>query len=291
MKATNRQFTIGQIMMCKRTTAILVFAALAIPATAAEPPPASHRVLTQMGAPVLITEYGARYQPRSRYQSEGIRHELSYRNASEKKIVALQFGLLAFNIFNEFQDRLSGFTIEDVAVGETESGVWVASALAEAAFYTGVAYVDKVRFEDGVIWSADDDEILSQLREIETDLDAEALGGVRLVQADPRAYCEVGGGPVPDTLTIRLTLEQVELLERPVRGQGGFQSFLDLLQSRRQGNLITLTRSDCEKVVRYCDDYGQGGFQERLCSIAEAAQAHLRRVAHTRPRPSSTHGS
>ena len=130
-----------------------------------------------MGAPVVITEYDARYQPRSRYQSEGIRHELSYRNASEKKIVALRFGLLAFNIFNEFQDRLGGFTIEDVAVGETESGVWVASALAEAAFYTGVAYVDKVRFEDGVIWSADGDEILSQLREIETDLDAEALGG------------------------------------------------------------------------------------------------------------------
>ena len=141
----------------------------------AEPPPAEHRILTQSDAPIAITEYGARYQERSRYQSEGIRHELSYRNVGDRKIVAAQFGLLAFNIFNEFQDRLGGFTIEDVDVGGTDAGVWVASALAEAAFYTGVAYVDKVRFEDGEVWSADYDEVLLQLQEIEQDLNIDAL--------------------------------------------------------------------------------------------------------------------
>ena len=89
---------------------------------------------------------------------------------------AVQFGLLAFNIFNEFQDRLGGFTIEDISVGRTESGAWVAtSALAEAAFYTGVAYVDKVRFEDGEVWSADYDEVLRQLQEIEQNLNIDAL--------------------------------------------------------------------------------------------------------------------
>lgn len=164
-----RRFMIGFML-------VVSFGASAVGTVSAEPPPAAHRVLNQSAVPVEITEYTARYQARSRYQSEGIRHEVSYRNASDKKIVAIQFGLLAFNIFNEFQDRLGGFTIENVGIGESESGAWVASALAEAAFYTGVAYVDKVRFEDGVIWSADEDEILEQIREIESDLDAEALG-------------------------------------------------------------------------------------------------------------------
>ena len=134
--------------------ALIVLVAVLSPAlvgSGAEPPPAEHRVLVQSAAPIAITEYTARYQERSRYQSEGIRHELSYRNVGTRKIVAVQFGLLAFNIFNEFQDRLGGFTIEDVEVGSPESGAWVANALAEAAFYTGVAYVDKVRFEDGEI--------------------------------------------------------------------------------------------------------------------------------------------
>ena len=142
---------------------------------AAQPPPAEHRILVQADAPIGITEYTARYQPRSTRQSEGIRHSLNYRNVGDRKIVAVQFGLLAFNIFNEFQDRLGGFTIEDIDVGSTEDGAWVANALAESAFYTGVAYVSKVRFEDGEIWTADDDEVLSQLREIEQDLNIEAL--------------------------------------------------------------------------------------------------------------------
>ena len=70
---------------------------------------------------------------------------------------------------------MGGFTIEDIDVGGKEDGAWVANALAESAFYTGVAYVSKVRFEDGEIWTADNDEVLSQLREIEQDLNIETL--------------------------------------------------------------------------------------------------------------------
>lgn len=164
-------------MTTKVAAAPLMILALALPVgSSAEPPPADHRVLEQSGAPIEITQYSARHQERSRYQSEGIRHDLRYRNTTSRRIVAVQFGLLAFNIFNEFQDRLGGFTIEDVNAGREESGAWVASALAEASFYTGVAYVDKVRFEDGEIWTANDTEVLRQLQEIEQDLDIEALG-------------------------------------------------------------------------------------------------------------------
>ena len=80
----------------------------------------------------------------------------------------------------------------------------------------------------------------------------------------------------PDTLTFSLTPDQVEYLGKPVQGQGGFQSLLALLQSKRRGNQLTLTRGDCEQIVRYSNDYGQGGFQERLLSIVEEAEAHLR---------------
>ena len=157
--------------LSKVLVTVLCMAAVA----GAQPPPAEHRVLVQAAAPVAITEYTARYQARSSARSEGIRHTLSYRNAADRKIVVVQFGLLAFNIFNEFQDRLGGFTIEDIDVGETEDGAWVANALAESAFYTGVAYVSKVRFKDGEIWTADNEEVLTQLQEIEEDLNIDAL--------------------------------------------------------------------------------------------------------------------
>ena len=163
-------------MITSITLAATVFFVVPGGSVEAQPPAAEHRILTQEGSPLSILAYEARYQPRRSSQREAIRHEVNYRNTSGQKIVAVQFGLLSFNIFNEFQDRLGGFAIEDIDVLGIESGTWLASALAEAAFYTGVVYVDKVRFEDGEIWIADEDEILEQLREIEEGFDAAALG-------------------------------------------------------------------------------------------------------------------
>ena len=145
------------------------------PSAVADPPAAEHRILAQEGAPIVISVYTARYQDRGSYSREGIRHVLQYRNVSKRKIVALQFGLLAFDIFNEFQDRLGGYAIQDVDPGATADGTWVASARAESAFYTGVAYLSKVRFEDGEVWSADLDGITKQVQEIEAGFSVESL--------------------------------------------------------------------------------------------------------------------
>lgn len=146
---------------------------------AAGPPPAEHRVLIQEGAPLKIGPYSAAYQSGNRYMREGIRHEAVVENVTDRKIVAYQLGLLSFNIFNEFQDRLGGYAIEDVAPGSTEDGSWLASALAESSFYTGVAYVSKVRFEDGEVWQADLEEVADQVREIEESFSVESLTGDR----------------------------------------------------------------------------------------------------------------
>ena len=145
------------------------------PGAVADPPPAEHRILVQEGAPIVISAYSAMYQRRGSYSREGIRHVLAYRNVTKRKIVALQFGLLAFDIFNEFQDRLGGYTIQDVGPGATADGAWVASARAESAFYTGVAYLSKVRFEDGEVWSADLDDITKQVQEIEAGFSVASL--------------------------------------------------------------------------------------------------------------------
>ena len=113
--------------------------------------------------------------PRGIHMREGIRHSLNYRNASKRKIVALHFGVLAFDNVNEFQDKLGGNTIQDVEQGATADGVWIASALAESAFYTGVAYLSKVRFENSEVWAADLDSITKQVQEIEAAFSVESL--------------------------------------------------------------------------------------------------------------------
>ena len=72
-------------------------------------------------------------------------------------------------------------------------------------------------------------------------------------------------------IVVQLTPDQVDFLNRPLQGQGGYQSLLARLQRNMNGNLLRLTQDDCEKVVRYATQYGQGGFQERLTSIIQIA--------------------
>lgn len=74
---------------------------------------------------------------------------------------------------------------------------------------------------------------------------------------------------------LTLTDAQAALLEIPLEGEGGFQTFGRKLQSQidRGGRktLITLTDEDVGKVIRYAS-YDKGGFEGRL---ARALGPHL----------------
>ena len=76
-------------------------------------------------------------------------------------------------------------------------------------------------------------------------------------------------------IVVELTRDQVDYINRPLRGQGGYQSFLSHLQDNLSGNLLRLTRADCEKIVRYATQYGEGGFQGRLRSIVDLARLFM----------------
>jgi hypothetical protein len=67
---------------------------------------------------------------------------------------------------------------------------------------------------------------------------------------------------------VQLTRADLELLMRPVAGQGGWQSLLRKLQKQISGNTLTLTEDDSRRILRYILSYGSGGWQDRLAAIA-----------------------
>jgi hypothetical protein len=69
---------------------------------------------------------------------------------------------------------------------------------------------------------------------------------------------------------VQLNREDLELLMRPVAGQGGWQSLLRKLQKQIDGNTLTLTEDDSRRILRYILSYGSGGWQDRLAAIAGA---------------------
>jgi hypothetical protein len=64
-------------------------------------------------------------------------------------------------------------------------------------------------------------------------------------------------------MKIILSPSEVRRLQKPIRGRGGFQVLLRKLQAQIDGNVLTLSEADLEKIVRYSFRYGQGGFEDR----------------------------
>lgn len=71
------------------------------------------------------------------------------------------------------------------------------------------------------------------------------------------------------SLTIRVELEPdaVARLRRPVNGEGGFQNLLRALQRQLKEDELVLTPDLIEKIARYVERYGHGGFQGRLDTV------------------------
>ncbi len=163
----------------KPCLAALLFICVAAPSFAQQPDSSRNRVVPQQDAPVAISSYNSAYSVASRYTSQGIEHNLRYTNTSKRPIIAIEFGLVSFSTFNDFVDRTYGTDrqidkkFQDGS--KDASGTWMARALNEHSHWTGVTWVNRVRFDNGEIWKADDRAIVEELKKIQADFDASVL--------------------------------------------------------------------------------------------------------------------
>ena len=130
-----------------------------------------NKIVEQKDAPIQVTLFRTDYQKRTNDSPEGIRHEIEYRNRSGKKIVAVQFGLVSFDLWNEFLARTAGLSTEELTAKGRDKGAWLTPTDSSFAFHTAVIYVERVRFESGEIWNEDRELVLTAMRAIQKDFD------------------------------------------------------------------------------------------------------------------------
>ena len=63
---------------------------------------------------------------------------------------------------------------------------------------------------------------------------------------------------------VKLGKDAVNVLMKPVNGQGGFQTLMRKLQGRVRGRQVWVTGDDIVRINKYVTGTGQGGFQGRL---------------------------
>lgn len=66
---------------------------------------------------------------------------------------------------------------------------------------------------------------------------------------------------------ITLSTGEVRDLQKPLHGTGGFQSLIASLRKKLHGYDLELNLRDVERIARYVENYGEGGFQGRLGGV------------------------
>lgn len=129
-----------------------------------------YRILSQEDAPISILEYQAQIWGTGAETGDGVMHDIRFRNASDRAIVAVKFGVLCYDIFNEFQNESEVLHRKDMLPGESSRVSRLAMPPEAEAFFTGVVFVQRVRFLDGEVWVADPGEVDALVVEVEDGL-------------------------------------------------------------------------------------------------------------------------
>ena len=145
------------------------------PAGAVQTLKPEHRIVEQADAPVQVTSYRTEYLKRTAESQEGLRHDLDYRSRTDQRIVAIQFGLVGFDVWNEFLDRNAALASDPLDARGRERNSWFTPTSSGVAFFTGVVYVERVRFANGEIWTADLEAVLTAMRAVQKDFPADEL--------------------------------------------------------------------------------------------------------------------
>lgn len=138
-------------------------------------------VIKQEKSPILISNFECMYEDEMTGQygnPERLRHFMEYKNVSNTNVVAIQFGIAAFDTFNGFMGKFGGVTMGELSPNSQTKGEWSQNVYAAFLFKkygTGVSYVSAVRAENGAIWRADMTSILQELQKFEQDLKMEDL--------------------------------------------------------------------------------------------------------------------
>jgi len=133
-------------------------------------------ILNQATSPLKITEFKLKYGKEFGSSYEGLYCNLKYQNIMDKKVQAMSFQFIFFDVFNEHLRTFGGFAIEDINPGAAKTGKWTPSFYSDYSTHTCFVYVGKARFEDGSIWSANEDEMLETINtQMESKLSIEEL--------------------------------------------------------------------------------------------------------------------
>ena len=156
-----------------KTSVLLMFLSLIVCANSWAISPVA-KIIKQSNIPIVIKSYNVDRED-NRLNGFSIKHEISYKNTGKQRIEAIEFSFVSFDVWNEFLNKLDGVSMSANDVGDSEKGTWIVRPYGAFSFQTGFVYVNRIRYEDGIIWIANRQEIRDELKTIQVNFDIKNL--------------------------------------------------------------------------------------------------------------------
>lgn len=140
----------------------VVIALLAVSSAVAQP---NNKIVSQDDAPLLMRRF------ETDNSDSRISFEVQYRNIRDTTLKAIQFGFMSLDPFNSVVMLGYATHIDDLeSYQQTEDANEVSYQFYEALaenHYTGIIFVNQLRFEDGEVWEADKQQVLDEIGEMQ----------------------------------------------------------------------------------------------------------------------------
>lgn len=126
-------------------------------------------IVKQDDSPIEIQRFSCSYE-------NNINYNLLYQNITDKRIKAVRFSFVSFNVFNEYLHTIKGLVIEDIDPNQaSKKATYTDNCYGDFSFLTGIVFVDSARFGDDTIWQANKKLILQEIKKIQDNFEPAML--------------------------------------------------------------------------------------------------------------------
>ena len=132
-------------------------------------------LIQQAGCPVEIRRYTVKRKTRdavtdgivgARITGNGVAHGVELVNPASRVVVATRFVFITYDVWDDFLHVAHTDYIWKLYKNEKRKTGWTRWQREEFPAHTGIAFIDRVRFEDGKVWKANRPLVREQITEL-----------------------------------------------------------------------------------------------------------------------------
>lgn len=134
------------------------------------PAQAKLNILPQRTSPVKIEKYETQFKTPPEYRYGAVVHKIAFKNITRQLVDAVQFRIISFDVFQGYQSQIALICTEPLMPGMPVRGEWYNDYEEAFMFGRGILYVEKIKYSDGQLWIADQENILFSIKSARVDI-------------------------------------------------------------------------------------------------------------------------